>query len=154
MNETEKRAAADVIRFWGCWGAAADEKIAGLLSGLEEQDAEAAEKWRGIVDYWRYVQTGMRVHFGQVPEALPEDDSLCFAVLGYGLNPDGTIMDELAGRLRAALRCARQYPNALILCTGGKRPVFHSASLGAVSARALRGHGQQQLPCGLGRPAV
>ena len=56
----------------------------------------------------------------ELPEGLPEDDSLCLAVLGFRLNPDGTMREELTRRLEAARRCAEKYPNALVICTGGR----------------------------------
>ena len=40
-------------------------------------------------------------------------------VLGFELNDDGTMQDELIGRLTVALACAEQYPNAYVICTGG-----------------------------------
>ncbi len=52
-------------------------------------------------------------------EDLPGDDSLCLAVLGYQLNTDGSMREELLGRLRVALRIAQKYPRSVIVCTGG-----------------------------------
>ena len=40
-------------------------------------------------------------------------------MLGYQLNADGTMKDELIGRLKTALDNADKYPNAYILVTGG-----------------------------------
>ena len=40
-------------------------------------------------------------------------------VLGYQLNADGTMRDELLERLRVAKASAEKYPNAYIVCTGG-----------------------------------
>ena len=40
-------------------------------------------------------------------------------VLGFQLNPDGSMKDELIERLKVALASADKYPNAFIVCTGG-----------------------------------
>ena len=40
-------------------------------------------------------------------------------VLGFQLNPDGSMKDELIERLKVALASAKKYPNAYVLCTGG-----------------------------------
>ena len=53
------------------------------------------------------------------PILLPNDDSLCLVCLGYQLNPNGSMQQELIGRLQVLQRVAEQYPNALIICTGG-----------------------------------
>ena len=54
-----------------------------------------------------------------LPDGLADDDSLCIVGLGFELNSDGTIKDELYGRLETIRACAIQYPNAYILVTGG-----------------------------------
>ena len=55
----------------------------------------------------------------ELPDGLPEDDTLCLVVLGFQLNPDGSMRDELIERLNVALAAAEKYSNALIVCTGG-----------------------------------
>ena len=52
-------------------------------------------------------------------DELPDDKSLCFVVLGYKLNPDGSMDDELVSRLTVALEYADKYPNAYIIVSGG-----------------------------------
>lgn len=54
-----------------------------------------------------------------LPDGLPDTDELCIVVLGFQLNPDGSMRDELINRLNVALRSAEKYPNAYIVCTGG-----------------------------------
>ena len=71
------------------------------------------------MDYWSYVNTEMDVNLDVAPDGLPDDDTLCFVVLGYQLNPDGSMRDELIGRLSVALASAEKYPNAYVACTGG-----------------------------------
>ena len=45
--------------------------------------------------------------------------SLCLVVLGLQLNPDGSMQQELIGRLEALKIAAQNNPQAIIVCTGG-----------------------------------
>ena len=112
-----------------------------LLDALEEIDPINRAAWDEILDFWDetheegYVNTleaggtdisvieGCPVdaaHEGTVlPEGLPADDSLCIVCLGFQLYSDGSMQDELVGRLEVIRACAVQYPNAWILLTGG-----------------------------------
>ena len=109
----------EIITCHGCYGHEADGKVAELLTELEGLDPRQGALWREIMDYWNYANEELEVHLDGLPEDLPKDDSLCIAVLGFELNDDGTMQDELVGRLETALSCAEQYPNALVVCTGG-----------------------------------
>lgn len=95
------------------------EDTQALLARLEVKDPAQAALWGGILDYWRYVDSEMPINVQTLPDALPEDDSLCIVVLGFQLNPDGSLQPELVGRLETAMVCARRYPEASVLCTGG-----------------------------------
>ena len=98
---------------------AAATDIARLNAELAQIDEARAEAWGKIMAFWSYANTEMEIPTGELPDGLPEDDSLCIVVLGYALGPYGSIKPELAGRLEVALRSAEKYPNAYILCTGG-----------------------------------
>ena len=54
-----------------------------------------------------------------LPDDLPQDDTLVIEVLGFALQKDGSMREELIHRLETALACAQQYPNAYVLVTGG-----------------------------------
>ncbi|MBQ7656495.1 MAG: YdcF family protein [Clostridia bacterium] len=95
--------------------AAYGERDGQALAALAEKDPALAEKWSRILDLWESPVTVLDA----LPEGLPEDDSLCLVVLGFQLNPDGTLREELVQRLAVALAASKQYPNALIVCTGG-----------------------------------
>jgi uncharacterized SAM-binding protein YcdF (DUF218 family) len=102
------------------------EKMVISYAAYGERDAEAenelitkdpilGEKWQRIMDLW---ETPITVN-AELPDNLPEDDTLCLVVLGFQLNPDGTIREELEERLKVALTNSEKYPKAFIACTGG-----------------------------------
>ena len=95
-----------------------DAQIRTLLERLREVDPELGETWTGIMEYWRYANEEMSINT-ELPDDLPQDDSLCLVVLGFQLLYDGDMAPELLGRCEVALRCAQQYPNAYIAVTGG-----------------------------------
>ena len=97
-----------------------DEKVSALLNEFSEAHPVYADCINEIINYWKeanadgYVNTS-----GLLPDDLANDDSLCLMVLGFGLNKDGSMRQELIDRLDLALDCAKQYPNAFIAVTGG-----------------------------------
>ena len=132
----EARLIKDIILYYGCHGEAAAEEIQDLLVALKGKDAEQGKLWEDIMDYWRYVNTGLAINMKKLPEDLPKDDSLAIVILGAALNADGSMRDELIGRLQAGLACAEQYPNACVVCTGGgtakeNRDVTEAGQMGA-----------------------
>ena len=96
-----------------------DENVEGYMAELAEVDEDKAELWQDIFDYWDYANNELVVNEGMLPDDLPKDDSLAIVILGFELNDDGTMQEELIGRLNVALNCAKQYPNAFVVCTGG-----------------------------------
>lgn len=103
-----------------------------LLDDLKDMDEEAWEKWNEIMAFWSYTNNEMETDNASLPEGLEDTDQLCIIVLGFQLNPDGTMKEELIGRLETALACAKQYPNAYLLCTGG--PTAQSNSISEAAA--------------------
>ncbi len=85
------------------------------LAALASLDPALGEKWSRIMDLW---EAPVSIN-DRLPDGLPEDDSLCLVALGFQLNPDGTMRDELVERLKVLLAASEQYPNAVIVCTGG-----------------------------------
>ena len=90
-----------------------------LLSEMAAYDPDQAEKWDRIMDFWSWMNREMEKVPDVLPDGLPEDDTLCIVVLGYGLEGNGEMKPELLGRLQTALNCAEKYPNAYVLCSGG-----------------------------------
>lgn len=89
------------------------------IDKLAALDQESADRWAAIIKYWNDANEKDFVNKDILPDGLPDDNSLCIVVLGYQLNADGTMKDELIGRLETALDNADKYPNAYILVTGG-----------------------------------
>ncbi len=95
--------------------ASGGERDEQALAALSAADPALGEKWGRIMDLWAHTVTVNR----ELPDGLPVDDTLCLVVLGFQLNPDGTMRGELIERLKTALAASEKYPQALIVCTGG-----------------------------------
>ena len=109
----------EIVMDYGYNGSEADERIDSLLMDLTAEDENAGMKWKTIMDLWRSPELGEYLNYDVLPDGLPDTDELCIVVLGFQLNPDGSMRDELINRLTVALRSAEKYPNAYIVCTGG-----------------------------------
>ena len=106
----------EIVTFYGQYGDEAEGQINALLADLETVDPKAHAQWAAIMDLWKEEPT---VHEDILPDGLPETDELCLVALGFQLNPDGTMREELIERLKVVLASSQKYPNALIVCTGG-----------------------------------
>ena len=95
--------------------AANGTRDAEALDALAALDSSLGEKWTRIMDLW---EASVEVN-EELPDGLPEDDTLCLVGLGFQLNPDGTMREELVERLKVMLAASEKYPNAIIICTGG-----------------------------------
>lgn len=90
-----------------------------LLEELEQVNRDSASKWKEIMGRWAEADSNMPVNMGVLPDGLDDSNQLCIIVLGFQLNPDGSMQEELIGRLECAKRSAEKYPRAYVLCTGG-----------------------------------
>ena len=104
---------------YGTYGSEADERIRSLLKDLSKADPSAGKRFEKIMDIWKSPELGKNLNYDVLPDGLPDTDELCIVVLGFQLNPDGTMKDELIERLKVALASANKYKNAYIVCTGG-----------------------------------
>lgn len=109
----------DLLFYYGQHQENAETDIICLLEKLRAVDPAAAEDWQLILQNWHQAYVQSEVPPAVLPDGLPNDNSLCIAVMGFALNYDGTMRDELLGRLQTALDSAEKYPNAYILCSGG-----------------------------------
>ena len=105
--------------YYGNYGDDASRKVEELLSELREKDPKAADQWEKIMALWKNVNSDLPLNYDVLPDELEDSDALCLVALGFQLNPDGTMRDELVERLKVVIRSAEKYPNALIVCTGG-----------------------------------
>ena len=109
-------------------------RIEAILTQLEGESPSMGAMWRQIMSDWdRLNHSGFSAR-RSLPDDLPQDDSLCIVVFGYGLNRDGSMKPELFDRLNVALQAARQYPNAYIAVTGGETARVKGISEAAVMA--------------------
>ena len=119
----EKRDRQEIIEElvvdYGNYGSEADGQIQSLLKELRGVDADAAGRWERIMTLWKTANTKLQIQDGVLPDGLPDTDALCIVALGFQLNPDGSMREELIERLTVVKASAEKYPNALIVCTGG-----------------------------------
>ena len=116
---TARELIEELAVYYGTYGDGARAKTGELLEQLRTVDPVAGAKWEHIMKLWESVNTDPGINESILPDGLPDTDELCLVVLGFQLNPDGTMRDELVERLKVALSCARKYPSALVVCTGG-----------------------------------
>ena len=118
-NREPRAVIEEMVVDYGNYGGEADEHIQALLKELRTADADAADRWERIMTLWKTVNTELPVHDGVLPDGLPDSDALCIVALGFQLNPDGSMRDELIERLKVVKAGAEKYPKALVVCTGG-----------------------------------
>ena len=109
----------EMVVYYGTYGEEAGNRVSALLDELENVDADKAERWKSIMDLWQSVNSDLPVNEEVLPDGLPDTDELCIVVLGFQLNPDGSMKDELIERLKVVLTCAEKYQNSYVICTGG-----------------------------------
>lgn len=107
------------IQFYYHHGAAATAEIADTVAEIKTLDADQGKLWEDIMADWAWCNDQMEVIPDVLPDGLPEDDSLCIVILGFSLNDDGSLADELVARLSVGLASAQKYPNAYVAVTGG-----------------------------------
>jgi len=116
---TVEKIVEEIAVDYGTYGAEAEDRINTLLKNLSDIDKGTGTRWKEIMDLWRSGELGRPLHYDVLPDGLPDTDELCIVVLGFQLNPDGTMKEELVERLTAALNSAKKYPRAYVVCTGG-----------------------------------
>lgn len=101
------------------YGQDARTDVQRTLELIEVQSLEDYKLWNSVIDYWDWFENDMEENIDVAPDGLPKDNTHAFIVLGFALNSDGTMTDELVGRLQVALNSANKYPNSYVLVTGG-----------------------------------
>ena len=119
----EPRLLVEIVEEMAVYYARDGEKALGKVEELLGEMAAAypddAQRWAKIMDRWRTLDERIAVNIGVLPDGLPDTDELCIVVLGYKLKSNGSMQNHLRDRLNVALKCAKKYPNAYVLCTGG-----------------------------------
>ncbi|MBR6879679.1 MAG: YdcF family protein [Clostridiales bacterium] len=117
--DTIQKYIEEMVVDYGSYGEEADNKVDELLNELSSVDTDAGIRWAKIMDLWRSDDLGQPLNYDVLPDGLPDTDELCIVVLGFQLNPDGSMKDELINRLTVAYNSAVKYPDSYIVCTGG-----------------------------------
>ena len=108
----------ELVVDYGNYGEAAATRVEELLAELSAVDPSLGARWGKIMDLWTSIGEEP-LFYDVLPDGLPDSNELCIVALGFQLNPDGTMRDELIERLTVVLHSAEKYPNAYIVCTGG-----------------------------------
>lgn len=117
-----------MIQYYLHYQSDAQTEIETLLEYIASADPGQGVLWRQIMVDWAYCNEKQTICYEVLPDSLPQDDSLCIVVLGYGLKADGSMKEELIDRLVVALASALKYPNAYVCVTGGATASGSSAT--------------------------
>ncbi len=103
VSKSNTRTIRDIIEelavYYGTYGNDANKNIESLLTELDGIAPVTGEKWRSIIALWKSVNGDLSLHYDVLPDGLPDTDELCMVALGFQLNPDGIIREELIERL-------------------------------------------------------
>ena len=109
----------ELVVDYGSYTDDASVRVGELIKELEAVSPELGSRWKKIADIWKTVNSDGEINYDVLPDGLPDTDELCIVALGFQLEPDGTMREELIERLTVVLNSAKKYPNAYIVCTGG-----------------------------------
>lgn len=117
-KKTIKELIEEAVVTYGYYEDAGIARSDELLRQLKETDPVEGERWSKIMAMWR---AGLRqpLNYDVLPDGLPDTDELCIVVLGFELQDDGQMRNELVKRLETALASANKYRHACIVCSGG-----------------------------------
>jgi len=127
-TEAEQGIVRDLIAYYFHFRQEASGEIENQLQTLSSLNPREGELWRQVMERWHWINEEMPINLEYLPDGLPEDDSLCIVVLGFGLKDNGEMKPELISRLETALYCADQYPESYVLCTGGETAYISGVS--------------------------
>ena len=131
-KKAQPKGAQDIIEEmvvdYGSYGAEAEDHIKDLLKELGALDQNLGKRWKEIMGMWMSLGEDLALNYGVLPEGLPDTDELCIVALGFQLEPDGSMRQELLERLGVVLSSAEKYPRSYIVCTGGGTAAQNSSA--------------------------
>lgn len=140
-NEATAALRDEIVRRFVSDGVEGMAAIRETLADYQRLDRGMAELWARIMDDWAVLNTDLHLYYDELPDGLPTDDSLCLVVLGYALESDGGMAEELVRRCETALDGAKKYPNAFVLVTGGPTAFMSGNTEAGCMAAWLAAHG-------------
>lgn len=133
--------AQKMIQYYYHYQTEAEDVIWDILNQMKQVDPRQAAAWENIMEDWAWVNDGMDTADAVLPEGLPQDDSLAIVVLGYQLNEEGKMQEELIDRLVVALSSALKYPNAWVVVSGGQTSQVKGATEAGLMSQWLQNRG-------------
>lgn len=122
VQETENKRKAklykEIIEIIDAKKKGEDETVTEKLAAMSEEEPAVSEAVWNTLLYWDETNEEGFANY-TLDENLSQDDDVCFVVMGFALNSNGSMKEELVDRLEVALDAAQKYPNSYILCTGG-----------------------------------
>ena len=109
----------ELVVDYGSYTNEADARVGELIKELKGVSPDLGSRWEKITDIWKTVNADQTLNYDVLPDGLPDTDELCIVALGFQLDPDGSMREELIERLKVVKNSAEKYPNAYIVCTGG-----------------------------------
>ena len=109
----------ELVVDYGSYNGQALTRVEELIKELKTLSPDLGERWKTITDIWKTVNADPALNYDVLPDGLPDTDELCIVALGFQLEPDGSMREELIERLKVVLNSAKKYPKAYIVCTGG-----------------------------------
>ena len=140
-NEATAALRDEIVRRFVSDGVEGMADIRETLADYQRLDRGMAELWAHIMDDWAALNTDLHLYYDELPDGLPTDDRLCLVVLGYALESDGGMAEELVNRCSVALAAAEKYPNAYVLVTGGPTAFMSENTEAGCMAAWLIAHG-------------
>ena len=122
-EKTQPREAQAIIEElvvdYGSYGEEAFSHAKDLINELKAADPNLGTRWEKITSLWMPLNSDPGLNLGVLPDGLPDSEELCIVALGFQLESDGTMREELIERLKVVLSSAEKYLNAYVVCTGG-----------------------------------
>ncbi len=118
-NEIPRQAKKSIEKIINAYGSGFKGIAKNHLQKLEKVSKESYKIWADVYRYWEWIENSMIENIGVAPDGIENPAEHAFIVLGFALNNDGTMKEELVGRLEVARASWEKYPESYLLVTGG-----------------------------------